>query len=191
MGGPFPLFPMETYRRNCLLSFSESCLKRTPALAQLLLVFRVRRISRQYQVFSPMPHGQNSARLKVENSLSPTVLLLSDDQVLTDSIGRIVERPWKLVRYGAEKSGSREVFTQPNVRLVILDDQTVEENERGWFLAQIRKHFSGTSLLYVAASQSDGNERRARINGAHYYASKPLSLERFGYVLRSFLRHQI
>jgi DNA-binding response OmpR family regulator len=143
-----------------------------------------------------MPRGPNSARLKVNhdldaNRLKRAVLLLSDDQTLTDFIGPIITPPWKLVRYGADKYGRREVFTHPNVRLVILDDQTVEENERGWLLAKIRRHFSGTSLLYVAASQSDGNERRARINGAHYYASKPLSLERFGYVLRSFLRHQI
>ena len=79
---------------------------------------------------------------------------------------------------------------QPNVRLVILDDQTVEENDRGWLLAQIRKHFSSGSLLYVAGSQSDGNEKRARINGAQYYVAKPLSLERFGYVLESFLQTQ-
>jgi DNA-binding response OmpR family regulator len=143
-----------------------------------------------------MPRGQDSDRLKVNrdldaNRLSPTVLLLSDDQTLTDFIGRIVQRPWKLVRGAADNYGSREVFTQPNVRLVILDDQTVLEDERGWLLAKIRRHFSGTSLLYVAAIQSDGNEKRARINGAHYYASKPLSLERFGYVLQSFLRHHV
>jgi len=144
-----------------------------------------------------MPRGQNSDRLKVnqeldENRLSPTLLLLSDDQALTDFIGRIVKLPWKLVRHGADKCGSREVSAQPNVRLVILDDQAVLENERGWLLTQIRKHFSGTSLLYVAAIHSDGNEKRARTNGAHYYASKPLSLERFGYVLRSFLQaHEI
>ena len=72
--------------------------------------------------------------------------------------------------------------------LVILDDQAVVDNERGWLLSQIRKHFSGTSLLYVAAIQTDCNEKRARTNGAHYYASKPLSFEQFGYVLRSFLR---
>lgn len=143
-----------------------------------------------------MPHRQNSARSKMnheldENRLSPSVLLLSDDEALTDFISGIVKRPWRLVRHGADKYGNREVFTQPNVRLVILDDQTVVENERGWLLAQIRRHFSGTSLLYVAASQSDDNELRARINGAHYYASKPLSLERFGYVLQSFLQHHI
>jgi DNA-binding response OmpR family regulator len=148
-----------------------------------------------YQVFSPMPRGQNSFRLKEnhdlkESRLAPTVLLLSDDEALTDFVGRVVKRPWKVIRRGADKYGSREVFTQPNVRLVILDDQAVVETERGWLLAQIRRHFSGTSLLYVAASQSDGNEKRARANGAHYYASKPLSLERFGYVLRSFLQAQ-
>ncbi len=143
-----------------------------------------------------MPRNQNSARLREnidlkETRLAPTVLLLSDDEALANLVHGIVEQPWKLVRHGLDKYGSREVFTERNVRLVILDDQTVIEEERGWLLAQIRKHFSGTSLLYVAAMQSDGNEKRARTNGAHYYASKPLSLERFGYVLRSFLQHQI
>lgn len=83
---------------------------------------------------------------------------------------------------------NRKVLAQPNVRLIILDDQAVEENDRGWLLAQIRKYFPGPSLLYIAGSQSDGNEKRARTNGAHYYISKPLSLERFSYVLQSFLQ---
>jgi DNA-binding response OmpR family regulator len=142
-----------------------------------------------------MPRSQNSARsngkadLK-ENRLAPIVLLLSDDPALANLVSGTVEQPWKLVLYGADDYARREIFSHPNVRLVILDDQAVVENERGWLLAQIRRHFSGTSLLYVAASQSDGNEKRARINGAHYYASKPLSPERFGYVLRSFLQAQ-
>jgi|SRR5271170_5281343 len=140
-----------------------------------------------------MPRRQNSAQARAnhhleENRLSPTLLLLSDDEALATFVLGIVKRPWKLIRNGAHKCGSREVFTQPNVRLVILDDQAVVDNERGWLLTQIRKHFSGTSLLYVAAIQTDCNEKRARTNGAHYYASKPLSFEQFGYVLRSFLR---
>jgi DNA-binding response OmpR family regulator len=163
-------------------------------LAQLLLLMFGARKMEDYQVFSTMPCRQNSATSRMNHELDATrlsrrVLLLSDDEALTDFIGRIVIPPWKLVCYRADKYGSHQVFVQPNVRLVILDDQTVEEKERGWLLAQIRKHFSGTSLLYIAASQSDGNEKRARMNGAHYYASKPLSLERFGYVLRSFLQH--
>src|SRR5579864_7803769 len=120
----------------------------------------------------------------------PTLLLLSDDEALKDLVSGIVKQPWKLVRQRAARDISRKMFTQPHVGLVIFDDQVVEENDRNWLLAEIRKYFSGASLLYVAGSQSDSNEKRARTNGAQYYVSKPLSLERFGHVLRSFLQAQ-
>jgi DNA-binding NarL/FixJ family response regulator len=142
-------------------------------------------------------HVANMAkRLKVETEtleeirLSPTLILLSDDDALADLVLGIVKWPWKVVRQGADVHLSHKIFAHPNVRLVILDDQAVEENDRGRLLAQIREHFSGTSLLYVAGSQSDGNEKRARTNGAHYYALKPLSPHRFGHVLQSFLQAQ-
>jgi len=125
-----------------------------------------------------------------QTRLSPTVLLLSDDEALAKLVAAIVKPPWKLVRHAAGKYVSRAVFAQPNVQLVILDDQAVEEADRGWLLTQIHKHFSSPSLLYVAGSQSDANEKRARTNGAHYYVSKPLSIERFGHVLQSFLQAQ-
>ena len=142
-----------------------------------------------------MPRSQDSARLKTKTGskevrLAPAVLLLSDDEALATLVHGIVKQPWKLVVHGTDKYLSREVSAQPNVRLVIFDDQAVEENDRGWMLAQIRKHFSGISLLYVAASQSDANEKRARSNGAHYYVSKPLSADGFGHVLQSFLQAQ-
>jgi len=118
----------------------------------------------------------------------PILLLLSDDKGLASLVHGIVKRPWKLVWPDWTVFSNRQVFAQPNVRLFILDDHGVIEDDRGWLLAQIRRHFSGTPLLYIAGIQSDDNERRARTNGAHYYTSKPISLERFGYVLQSFLR---
>ena len=118
----------------------------------------------------------------------PTLLLLSDDDALTDFALGIVKQPWKLVRQRAGSDMSRKMFTEPHVRLVIFDDQVIAENDRDWLLAKICKYFSGACLLYVAGSQSDRNEKRARTNGAQYYVSKPLSLERFGHVLRSFLQ---
>ena len=121
-------------------------------------------------------------------SPSPILLLLSDDRGLASLVRGIVRRPWKLVWPDWTGCTNREVFTQPNVRLLILDDHGTDESDRGRLLAQIRKHFSGSPLLYVAGIQSDDNERRARTSGAHYYTSKPLSLERFGYVLQSFLQ---
>lgn len=128
----------------------------------------------------PKPKLESPGKIR----LSPTLLLLSDDQNLVTGV---VEHPWKLIRQGAGEYRAKKMFAQTNVRLVLLDDQAVDENDRGWLLAQIRKHFSGT-LLYVVSSQSDGNEKRARTNGAQYYISKPLPLERFGYVLRALLR---
>jgi CheY-like chemotaxis protein len=123
-------------------------------------------------------------------SLSPTLLLLSNDEALVQVLRGITKPPWKLVWQSVDGHMSPQVFAQPNVRLVVLDDQTIPESDRGWLLAQIRQHFSGNPMLYIAGSQSDANEKRARTNGAHYYISKPLSLERFRDVLESFLQVQ-
>ena len=142
-----------------------------------------------------MPRSQNRTLLKAkiqfeETRPLPTALLLSDDQALIDLVFKVVKHPWILIHSQGAANLSREAFARPNVRLVVLDDQAVDENSRGMLLTQIRRRFAGTPLLYVAATQTDGNEKRARTNGAHYYASKPLSLDRFGYVLRSFLQAQ-
>jgi DNA-binding response OmpR family regulator len=138
-----------------------------------------------------LKRNRSTVNIDLKNvRLAPSALLLSDDQELVDLVRRVVRPPWKLVRHEADKFMTREVLAQPNVRLAILDDQAVEEDDRGRLLAQIRKHFSGISLIYVADSQSEAGEKRARANGAHYYVSKPLSLERFGQVLQSFLQAQ-
>ena len=122
--------------------------------------------------------------------LAPALLLLSDDDELTEFVRGVVKSPWRLARYAVAGCASHKVFAQPNVRIVILDDQAVEENDRGWLLTRICKRIPSASLLYVAGNHSDASEKRARGNGAHYYVSKPLSFERFGYVLQSFLRTQ-
>lgn len=125
-----------------------------------------------------------------ESRLAPILLLLTDDMALASLVAGIVGQPWTLVRHGTDQRERREAFSQANVRLVIFDDQAVAENDRDLVLAQIRKHHPGVSLVYVAASQSDANEKRARTNGTHYYVSRPLSVERFQHVLRSFLQAQ-
>ena len=110
--------------------------------------------------------------------LMPSALLLSDDEELVDFVRRVVKRPWRLVRQRADKFMTREVLAQPNLRLAILDDQAVDENDRGRLLAQIRKHFSGVPLLYVAGSP----KRRQRETRAR----KRRSLLRFeAFVVRS------
>lgn len=127
--------------------------------------------------------------MNADQTLAPTLLLLSDDEALAEFVLGVVKPPWRLIHQdGAGAPMSDGSFALPNVRIVILDDQAVEENDRGWLLTRIHKRIPDASLLYIARNQSDANEKRARSNGAHYYASKPLSFERFGYVLQSFLR---
>ena len=121
--------------------------------------------------------------------VAPTLLLLSDDEALAAFVLGLVKPPWRLIRHdGGGTRLSDRLFAQPNVRLVILDDQAVAENDRSWLLTRIRKCLPDASLLYIARNQSDTNEKRARANGAHYYVSRPLSFERFSYVVQSFLR---
>jgi DNA-binding response OmpR family regulator len=131
----------------------------------------------------------NSDRLE-ELRLPPILLLLSDDEALIELVCRIVKSPWTLTRESSSTETTHRLLTAPNVRLVILDDQTIEEQQRGRLLMQIRQDIPAASLLYVAGRQSDTNEKRARTNGAHYYVSKPVLPERFSYVLQSFLRAQ-
>jgi len=122
---------------------------------------------------------------------SPVLLLISEDEELATLICCLVEPPWRLVRCAADSNTPHSMLGEPHVRVVIFDDQAIEENARDGLLAQIARFFSGVPLLYVTATQSDANEKRARMNGAHYYISKPLPLERFTQVLQSFLKtHQ-
>ena len=126
--------------------------------------------------------------MNADQTLAPTLLLLSDDEALAKFVLEVVKPPWRLIHQdGVGTRMSDSSFALPNVRIVILDDQAVEENDRRWLLTRIHKRLPSASLLYVAGNQTDTNEKRARANGAHYYVSKPLSFERFGYVLRSFL----
>jgi response regulator of citrate/malate metabolism len=130
----------------------------------------------------------------VGSRLSPTLLLLSADEMLADLVRGVVKPPWQIAHPNLETAHPHPEksqllsFSPPNVRLVIVDDQAIEDYHLDKLLVKIRKQFSGAPLLYVADRQSDDNERRARSNGAHYYISKPLPTERFAQVLTSFLR---
>jgi DNA-binding response OmpR family regulator len=119
--------------------------------------------------------------------IAPTLLLLSEDKELRNLVLEVVKAPWEIV---CNRTNGHRIFSQQNVRLIILDDQAVEELDRSWLLSQIRKEYSGRPLLYVAGDHSEQNERRARTNGAHYYVSKPLVRAQFGHVLLSFVQVQ-
>lgn len=117
----------------------------------------------------------------------PTLLLLSGDSSLVKLVREASAAPWRVEQYQSTL-GERDLFARPNVRLVVVDDEVVEEGERGWLLGQIRLRTRGAPLMYVASSHDLENEKRARASGAHYYTSKPLDENQFVQVLQSFLK---
>ncbi len=121
--------------------------------------------------------------------LMPTLLLLSRDEAIAGLVADASKTGWKVAQH-RETHALHSLFGEPNVRLVILDDEAVDEHDRGRLLAQIRRRIPSASLLYVAAGHTEDNEKRARTGGAHYYVSKPLALERFNHILQSFMRSQ-
>jgi CheY-like chemotaxis protein len=114
------------------------------------------------------------------------VALLSTDETLARAVGSVVEAPWRL-EHRYDIGGLIDFLRLPDVRLVVVDDEAVTEGDRGWLVAQIRRHLEGATLLYVAASHSAENERRARSHGAHYYTSKPIETDDIAGVLKAFM----
>ena len=116
-----------------------------------------------------------------------TLLLISADEGLTRFVTGKVKPPWNISAYRPTEA-VRWMFTEPNVQLVVFDDEAIDASLRGMLLGRIRRLTRGGALLYVAGSHSDETERQARANGAHYYVSKPIEFEGFSRVLESFLR---
>ncbi len=114
------------------------------------------------------------------------VALLSDDDYLARIVGSAVEMPWRLERH-SYAGGMIDFLQLTDVRLVIVDDEAVNEGDRSLLLAQVRRNLDEATLLYVAASHSAQNERRARGNGAHYYTAKPIQSDDLASVLKAFM----
>jgi ActR/RegA family two-component response regulator len=114
------------------------------------------------------------------------VALLSNDDDLAYIVHSAVEVPWRLerLRYNGEVL---EFLHVADVRLVIVDDEAVGEDDRGWLLGQVRRNFDEATLLYVAGIHSVANERRARGNGATYYTAKPVQNDELKGVLKGFM----
>lgn len=114
------------------------------------------------------------------------VALLSSDDDLARLVASAVEIPWRLERH-SYAGGVLDFLQIARVRLIIVDDELVSENDRSWLLAQVRRNLGDADLLYVAGSHSPENERRARSKGAQYYTAKPIETDEFTHVLRGFI----
>lgn len=117
----------------------------------------------------------------------PTVVIFSADRELTALIEGAAQEPWNIERC-KDPSNGRQVLSHPNIRLVIVDDEVIQEDARGWLLDRIRRYVPQALLMYIAGSHSPAGEKRARGHSAQYYTAKPLDMERIRRVVESFMR---
>jgi len=101
----------------------------------------------------------------VPNPAAPsTILVFSRDASVLDLASRAAGDGWMLERCDDDrKFGQLLVF--PQVRLVIVDDEAIEDQMRGWLLERVRTSAPQAPFVYVAGAHSDATEKRARVQG--------------------------
>jgi DNA-binding NtrC family response regulator len=138
---------------------------------------------------NPAPTGEQIYRDgKVAEALgrSRTMVVFSVDQSVVEMAAAAAPSTWA-VENCRDPHEARAVLGRPAIRLVILDDEAINESTRGWLLDRIHRYAPQALVIYVAASHDPENERRARASRVQYYTAKPLDTNRTLRVLRSFL----
>ena len=70
-------------------------------------------------------------------------------------------------------------MSESTPQLIVIDDEGIGENDRGWLFERIRHLAPRALVIYVATHHDVGTEKRARAQGVHYYMSKPIDPYRF------------
>jgi DNA-binding NtrC family response regulator len=102
----------------------------------------------------------------------PILALLSNDEQLTQTIEGVAQSEWSIIKPKIAEISN--LVREPNVRLVIFDDQSVPASDRGHALSEIQQYASRASIIYVAGNHDHENEKQARTRGVLFYTAKPL-----------------
>jgi hypothetical protein len=131
----------------------------------------------------PLPVRNGVARDEVK--LPRAVVIVSSDESLVNFIADNMGESWVVERC-ADPHRAPAILGRAQVRIVVIDDEAIDESTRGWLFDQVRKRFPQALVAYIAANHSPAAERRARAYDVQYYTSKPLDRVRTLRVLRSF-----
>jgi DNA-binding NtrC family response regulator len=113
------------------------------------------------------------------------IAVFSRDQSVVKMIAECVGDSWIIEKF-ADPQDARAFLLKPSLKIVVIDDEAIEESTRGWLLDQVQKRAPHALVAYIAATHSPENERRARAYRVQYYTSKPMDAERTRRVLHSF-----
>ena len=104
----------------------------------------------------------------------PVLVLLSNDKDLLETVRRAAALGWTIIKSELTDLGS--LIREPNVKLVIFDDESVAASDRGWALAEIRRCAARASIIYIAGDHDHEAEKLARARGVLFYTARPLAL---------------
>jgi DNA-binding NtrC family response regulator len=119
--------------------------------------------------------------------LPPAIVVFSSDHELVAMAAEVAGKNW-VVRHSSDPAQAREVMSRLKVRLVVIDDEKIDAEVRGWLLEQIRKHAASALVIYIAAEHDLDGERRARTHPVQFYTARPLDADLVRRVLESFVR---
>ncbi len=120
------------------------------------------------------------------NAEAPTLVLLSRDRELSESVKQAAGSEWTIISRDIDQLTS--LIRVLNVGLVVFDDQSVAASDRGWALTEIRRCVARAPIIYIANQHDHDNERQARARGVLFYTAKPLMPAEVSLVLDRLLR---
>jgi DNA-binding NtrC family response regulator len=115
----------------------------------------------------------------------PVAVVFSFDESVERLVADGMPREW-LVSLCPNPGGARESLTKSGVKIVVIDDQGMDETTSGWLLDQVRRWAPQALVAYIAASHGIEVERRARSHNVQYYFSRPIDREHTVKVLKAF-----
>lgn len=115
------------------------------------------------------------------------VAVFSRDASIVKMIAESMSDSWVMEKF-ADPHQADGFLLKPGVRIVVIDDEAIEESTRGWLLDQVQRRAPHALVAYIAAIHTPEAERRARAYNVQYYTSKPVDRERTLRVLHSFER---
>ena len=126
------------------------------------------------------------AREATRGSALPALAVLSKDDQLIELVVRTAGSEWAVIPRDSTQLSS--LIREPNIKLVIFDDQSVNASDRGWALSQTGRWAPNVPIIYVAGEHDHENEKQARTRGVLFYTSKPLSPNDLSLVLQRLSR---
>jgi DNA-binding NtrC family response regulator len=130
----------------------------------------------------------NHKRAPLSKADRPILAVLSSDDHLKSTVDTAARAQWLVIAFGMAQISN--LIREPNVKLVIFDDQSVAASDRGWALTEIRRCASKASIIYVAGEHDHENEKQARSRGVLFYTAKPLIPAEVDLLLQRLLQMQ-